>query len=131
MAKAGTGQGLLVSEAGNRQQSRLSVLVPVIVTTAEGTRRGTLEDLSLRGARLIGSTGLCLDQQVVLQWHRFHALGQVRWIEDDVCGVGFFRSLPVRDLLETRELPPHVEAELDRDVVRRTADAFVQGRVKL
>ena len=131
MTGSGKRQGLLVSEAGSRMQSRLSVHVPVIITSADGTRRGILQDLSLRGARVTGSAGLGPHQRVVLQWHRFHAAGQVCWIEQETWGVHFARALSVRDLLETRELASDQLVDRDRELVRRTADAFVRGRVAL
>lgn len=131
------GHGLLASETGSRQQSRLRVYLPAIITTADGTRHVFLQDLSLRGARLLASEGLYSGQQVLLQWHGFQALGVVRWIDGHTCGLGFYRSLPIRHLLDTRDLieaPDPIEQVNPgpgREVVRRNADAFVNGRVRL
>lgn len=122
---------MLAWEQGSRQQNRLRMRLPAVVTTPDGTRHVVLEDLSLRGARVRSEASYRPGMAVVVQWHSGQAIGTVRWVDKGVCGVGFTRSLAVSDLLSARDLEFARLAAVDRDLVRRTADAFVNGRVRL
>ena len=122
---------LLGLEFGNRQQTRLSVRLPAVVTTRDGTRRVRLEDLSIRGARVTGAAHLHSDQDVLLQWGTCEAFGLVRWAVDGTCGIRFCATVSVKQLIDARELDDRAQQPVEREVVRRTADAFVNGRVRL
>lgn len=122
---------LLGLEFGNRQQTRLSVRLPAVVTTRDGTRHVRLEDLSIRGARVSGAAQLRAEQDVLLQWGSCEAFGKIRWIDDGTCGIRFCATVSVNQLIAARELDDRAQQPVEREVVRRTADAFVNGRVRL
>ncbi|MBC2670820.1 hypothetical protein H7F53_16830 [Novosphingobium piscinae] len=109
----------------------MSVHLPAIVTTAEGTHQAVLLDLSLRGARFQGGSGHQLGQRAILQWHTYEALGTICWFEDAICGLAFDAALSIRDLLDTRNLDRAGPPGLKREAVRRMAAAFVSGGVQL
>lgn len=133
---AGRPLNLLTLEQGSRQQSRLSLQLPAVVTTRAGTRRVTLEELSTRGARFACDRPFRVGEPALLQWDRFEALGEVRWTVGGVCGLIYYNAIPVEHLLATRDLmaaqsEPARSQELDREVIRRTARAFRNGRLRI
>lgn len=114
-----------------RTESRLRVVLPAVLITRDGTRRVVLEDLSGAGARIRGDLPYRTGEDVVLQWVRFEALGIVWWSEEGDCGIRFRDPVPAADLLATRDLAEQARAPTERDLVRRTAAAFVSGRMRL
>lgn len=127
----GQKQSLLMWEQGSRQQSRLSVHLPAILTTREGTRRVMLKDLSTRGARFCSPEELNVGQDVVIQWLKFEAFGEIYWSIDGFYGIAFARPISLADLVETRDRNAIGMQPVEREVVSRTAMAFVEGRLRL
>lgn len=123
--------GRLQPATEHRSESRLHVTLPAVVTTCDGTRRVVLEDLSAGGARLRGDLPRRPGEQALLQWARFEALGVVWWSDDGDCGIRFLDPVPAADLLATRDLADQALLPTERDLVRRTAAAFVNGRMRL
>ena len=125
-------QSLLTWEHGSRQQSRLTIHLPAILTTRDGTRRVMLKDLSTRGARFTSADELSVGQEVVIQWLRFEAFGEIQWNSDGVYGVAFARSIMLSSLVETRDSNAlGIMQPIEREIVSRTALAFVEGRLRL
>ena len=124
-------QSLLAWEQGSRHQSRLSVHLPAILTTRDGTRRVTLNDLSTRGARFCSPEQLIVGQDVVIQWLRYEAFGEICWSIDGLYGIAFARSIALADLVDTFERNEGGNQPVERDIVSRTARAFVEGRLRL
>ena len=123
--------GRLQPVTEHRSESRLRVTLPAVLTTRDGTRRVVLEDLSAGGARIRGHVPHRTGEQALLQWARFEAMGLVWWSEEGDCGLRFLDPVPAADLLATRDLTDHAIPSADRDLVRRTAAAFVNGRMRL
>lgn len=117
--------------ADSRTESRLRVALPAVLTTRDGTRRVLLEDLSAKGARIRGDVPYRTGEEAVLQWSRFKALGAVWWFAEGDCGIHFFEPVPAADLLATRDLADYERPPAERDLVRRTAEAFANGRLRL
>lgn len=111
----------------NRLESRLRVRLPVKVTTRDGQRCCVLEDLSANGARVSGNACFRIGQQVVLQWGRFEAFGEVRWGDSGACGLTFYAPVPMRDLLTTRHLDDQERLAPGLQFARRPAAAAVAG----
>lgn len=124
-------QSLLTWEHGSRQQSRLTVHLPAILTTRDGTRRIMLKDLSTRGARFSMPEELSVGQDVVIQWLNFEAFGEIYWCVDGLYGVAFARHISLADLVETRDRNACGMQPVEREIVSRTALAFVEGRLRL
>jgi len=114
-----------------RSECRIRVQLPAVLTTRDGTRRVMLEDLSASGARISGPVPYQTGEEAVLQWSRFEALGQVWWFGEGDCGIRFADPVPASVLLATRDLPGCARQPGERDLVRRTAEAFVNGRMRL
>ncbi|HEY6869220.1 MAG TPA: PilZ domain-containing protein [Novosphingobium sp.] len=114
-----------------RGESRLRVGLPGVLITRDGTRRVIVADLSGAGARIRGTVPYSTGEQAMLQWARFEALGTVWWSEDGDCAIRFAEPVPAADLLATRDLADRARCPDERDLVRRTAAAFVNGRMRL
>ena len=100
--------------------------------TLDGTNRMVMADLSLSGAKLSGAMPrLRLGQQAIIQWNEFEAFGLVVWSEANRCGLTFDEPLSEQALLKTRQVHDHAPLVSDRELARRTAQEFVQGKVRL
>jgi hypothetical protein len=125
---------LTMTEAtiGRRQEARLRVRLDARLITLDGSCRAVLADISTHGARI--ATGTCTlraGQEAVLNWNRGEAFGMVVWSADGQCGLRFYDPLDQRTVLAARQLDEHSHLPDDRELVRRSAQSFVQGRGRL
>jgi hypothetical protein len=98
----------------------------------DGTQTCVLTDLSAGGARIRPAGRLREGAAAVLLWGtRFEAFGQVVWLSPRHCGIAFDEPLSDVLLQATRALDAIERLPEDRDLVRRSASAFVRGTVKL
>ncbi len=117
---------------GRRGEARLRVRLDARVITLDGTGRAVLADVSTNGARIVGATcGLRPGQEAVLQWGDREAFGVVVWSGYEQLGLRFHEPLDGRSVLATREMDERHRLPGDHELTRRSAQAFVQGGVRL
>lgn len=63
---------------------------------ARGAQPALLHDLSIQGARLSLVHAPQSDEEVVIRWACFAAVGRVAWVEGLTCGLEFDRRLDQR-----------------------------------
>ncbi len=117
--------------AGRRSRSRLRVRLPARVITRTQTGQAILADLSLTGAKVSTDAELKLGGEVVLEWGRFEAFGEVVWIRGQYCGISFFDMIEPAVLIATRDLDDRSHLPRDRDMLREVAQGWVKGGTRL
>lgn len=123
--------GALGADRGRRARSRLRVRLPVRVSTRTQTRSGILADLSLTGARILSDVELKLGAELLLEWGKFEAFGEVVWSRGQYCGISFFEMISDATLIATRNLDDAAHLPGDRDLLRQAAKSWVQGGSRL
>ncbi|MFC0687474.1 PilZ domain-containing protein [Novosphingobium clariflavum] len=121
---SGGAQGV---DRGRRARSRLRVRLPVRVVTRTQTKVGILADLSQSGAKIATDALLKVGGEVLLEWGKFEAFGEVVWTRGQYCGVAFFDPISEGILLGTRALDDNAHLPRDTDLLRQAARNWVQG----
>ncbi|BAV66294.1 PilZ domain-containing protein [Sphingobium cloacae] len=86
-----------------RARERITVEIPIVVTTVLDSLEGTIVDLSEGGAQVIGCSLPAKTQcQIDLDGHI--VFGTVRWSEEDRMGIRFPYELTEGPLLEKLEM---------------------------
>ncbi|TCM17866.1 PilZ domain-containing protein [Novosphingobium sp. PhB165] len=119
------------ADHGRRGRSRLRVRLTARVITRTQTKPAVLADLSLTGARIATEAELKPGAEVVLEWGRFEAFGEVVWCRGQYCGIAFFDMIPTATLIATRDLDDKAHLPADRDLVREVAQSWVRGKTRL
>lgn len=78
---------------GRRAYPRENIHLAARLIAARGVQPALLHDLSVKGARLSISHALQTDEEVVIRWACFSAVGRVAWVDGGVCGLEFDRQL--------------------------------------
>ncbi|MBC2667362.1 PilZ domain-containing protein [Novosphingobium flavum] len=113
---------------GRRRDARLRVRLEARLITLDGTARAVLADVSSGGARVIGRNfALRERQEAVLQWGDREAFGVIIWHDAHQCGLSFFDPLDQRAIMATRRLDERSRLPGDHELLRRSAQTFVQG----
>ncbi|RYD80093.1 MAG: PilZ domain-containing protein [Verrucomicrobiaceae bacterium] len=113
---------------GRRGRSRLKARLVARAISVSGSQRAVLNDLSLTGARLTLSEPIKAGECIVLQWGDFEAFGDVVWSSENQIGIQFDATIEPRTLIATRDLDDLERLPSDHDLVRRSAEAWVNGR---
>jgi hypothetical protein len=113
---------------GRRGRSRLKARLAARVICVSGSQRAVLNDISLTGARLTLTQPVKAGECIVLQWGNFEAFGDVVWSSQNQIGVKFDATIDPRTLIATRDLDDLERLPSDHDLVRRSAEDWVQGR---
>lgn len=96
---------------GRRAHPRASIRFEAELIAAGGAQPALLQDLSVKGAKLALARALQTDEEVVLRWACFAAVGRVAWVEGLSCGLEFDRQLDQRVVATTQassaEAPQH------------------------
>lgn len=126
---------------GRRGSGRLRVRLPVRLVTRTGTHHAVLADLSLKGAQVVASVPLPQGCEVVLEWDRFDAFGEVVWSggagaglqrgEGARCGIAFFDPIDAATLVATRVLDDGARLPREGELVRQVARRWVEGSTRL
>jgi hypothetical protein len=69
---------------------------------ARGTQPALLHDLSVQGARLSLAHPPQSDEEVIIRWACFAAVGRVAWVDGLTCGLEFDRRLDQRVVAATQ-----------------------------
>lgn len=124
---SGAGEG----DRGRRGRSRLRVRLAARIITRTETKPAILADLSLTGAKVATEAMLKLGGEVVLEWGKFEAFGEVVWIRGQYCGISFFDMIAPAVLIATRDLDDTAHLPGDRDMLREVAQGWVKGGTRL
>ncbi len=116
---------------GRRQESRLRVRLPARLVSHARTQPAILCDLSLTGARLHAAEPPRTGLEVLVEWDRFDAFGEVVWSASGVCGVHFFDPIASSVLIATRGLDDAAHLPRDRELLRQVARQWVEGSTRL
>lgn len=119
------------ADRGRRGRSRLRVRLPARLVTRTLTKQVILADLSLTGAKVATDAELKLGTEVVLEWGKFEAFGEVVWCRGQFCGIAFFDPIAQGVLLATRDLDDTSHLPRDRDMLREVAQGWVKGGTRL
>ena len=119
------------ANAGRRGRSRLRVRLPARIITRTQTAQAILADLSLTGAKVSTTAELKLGGEVVLEWGKFEAFGEVVWIRGQYCGISFFDMIAPPVLIATRDLDDTSHLPRDSDMLREVAQGWVKGGTRL
>lgn len=117
--------------AGRRGRSRLRVRLPARVVTRTQTGQAILADLSLTGAKISTDAELKLGGEVVLEWGKFEAFGEVVWVRGQYYGISFIDMIAPAVLIATRDLDDAAHLPRDRDMLREVAQSWVKGGTRL
>jgi hypothetical protein len=90
--------------SGRRAEPRAPVRLPVSVETLDGTRRVSLLEVSLSGARLEGATLPPVGKDVVLTCGSVEAFGTIAWAAGERCGVHFDDPISIPELVALRRV---------------------------
>lgn len=116
---------------GRRREARLRVRLDARFISLDGTSRAVLADISENGARLVGMAGnLRPGDEGILQWGGREAFGVVVWAAEGQFGISLYDPVPHADIVATREMDDHQRLPSEKEIVRRAARAFVQGRFR-
>jgi hypothetical protein len=85
-----------------RSRERISVEIPIVVTTVLDSLRGVIVDLSEGGAQVVGCT-LPPKSQCQIDLDGYSVFGTVRWSEEDRMGIRFPYELTEGPLFEKLE----------------------------
>jgi hypothetical protein len=96
-----------------------------------GTQQCILIDLSLSGARIQTSKPARLGDEAVLMWGSYETFGQVVWATQTHCGLALFDPITDAVLLGTRQLDQVARLPEDHDLVRNSAQSYVQSGARL
>jgi hypothetical protein len=119
-------------QRGRRDAARLRLRLAARLVLLDGTQHCILTDLSASGARIHPSDAVSVGAQAVLMWgSRFEGFGEVVWVSARECGIAFDERLRDGVLQATRQLNEMERLPEDRDLVRRSAQAFVRSGVRL
>ncbi len=116
---------------GRRGRSRLHIRLLARITTRTRTLRGVLRDLSLTGAGLQIADGIAIGEDVLIEWGRFEAFGQVVHVRRNLCGVNFDECILPSVLLATRDMDDAERLPRDIDLAREDARNWVEGITRL
>ena len=97
-----------------RAHPRLRVRVPARLISFDGFLPATLLNLSHSGARIRTFRPVTF-REAALQWLDYEAFGQIVWQANDMFGFAFETRLPVRCLMDTRNVPAELAADLFPD----------------
>jgi hypothetical protein len=89
---------------GRRAEVRAPVRLPVSVETLDGTKRISLLEVSLNGARLEGAGLPPVGRGIVLLCGEVEAFGTIVWAAGDRRGMHFDEPLGVSDLVALRRV---------------------------
>lgn len=81
---------------------RESIHVEAQLIAARGSQPALLHDLSVQGARLSLTHAPQTDEEVVVRWACFAAVGRVAWVDGRICGIEFDRQLDERVVATTQ-----------------------------
>lgn len=101
-------------DIARRNHPRLRVRIPARLISLDGFLPATILDLSHKGARLRTFRPVSF-REAALQWLDYEAFGRVAWQTHDVCGITFENQLPVRCLMDTRNVPDELATDLFPD----------------
>jgi PilZ domain-containing protein len=90
--------------SGRRAELRAPVRLLVSVETLDGTRRVSLLEVSLSGARLEGETLPPVGKDVVLTCGSVEAFGTIVWAAGERCGVHFDDPIGIPELVALRRV---------------------------
>lgn len=125
-------QSDLSLQRGRRTNPRLRLRLTARAVLLEGTRPCILTDLSASGARVLVDRRLRIGNQVMLSWgHGLEAFGDIVWATPTECGIVFDEVLGETVLHAARRLGDSDRLPDDRELTRRTADAFVRRAARL
>lgn len=85
-----------------RAYPRENIYLEARLIAARGAQPAVLHDLSVKGARLSLAHALQTDEEVVVRWACFAAVGRVAWVDGGVCGLEFDRQLDERVVATTQ-----------------------------
>jgi len=97
-----------------RAHPRLRVRVPARLISFDGFLPVTILNLSHSGARIRTFRPVTF-REAELQWLDYEAFGQIVWQASDVFGFAFESRLPVRCLMDTRNIPAELAVDLFPD----------------
>lgn len=97
-----------------RNHPRLRVRIPARLISLDGFLPATILDLSHKGARLRTFRPVSF-REAAVQWLDYEAFGRVAWQRQDICGITFEDQLPVRCLMDTRNVPAELAMDLFPD----------------
>lgn len=87
---------------GRRAYPRENIHFEAQVVAADGMQPALLHDLSVKGARLSLARAPQTEEEVVVRWACFAAVGRVAWVEGSTCGLEFDRQLDARVVVATQ-----------------------------
>jgi hypothetical protein len=117
---------------GRRREARLRVRLAARYISLDGSRNTILADISEHGARMHGPLpGGRPGAEVILQWPGGELFGTVVWIAPDQWGMAFYDPLTPAEIQRARLIDERHRLPDDRERVRQSAQAFVQGKVRL
>lgn len=85
-----------------RSHPRENIHLAAQFIAARGAQPALLHDLSVQGARLSLVHAPQTDEEVVIRWACFAAVGRVAWVEGLTCGLKFDRQLDERVVATTQ-----------------------------
>jgi hypothetical protein len=85
-----------------RAYPREDIHLAAQVIAARGAQPALLHDLSVQGARLSLTHAPQTDEEVIIRWACFAAVGRVAWVEGLTCGLEFDRQLDERVVATTQ-----------------------------
>lgn len=119
-------------QRGRRDAARLRLRLAARLVLLDRTQHCILTDLSAGGARIQPGDAVSLGAQAVLMWGSgLEGFGEVVWVSARECGIAFDERLRDRVLQATRQLNEIERLPDDRDLVRRSAQAFVRSGIRL
>ena len=80
---------------GNRKAARLAMALDAGLVLPERSARCVVENVSRTGCRLRISEPPRIDATVLVRIERIEALGRVKWVHGQFCGIRFDQPLPV------------------------------------
>lgn len=86
---------------GRRAYTRETIDLGAELIAVRGAQPGLLHDLSVKGAKLSIAHAPQTDEEVVLRWGCFAAVGRVAWVDRGTCGLEFDRQLDERVVAAT------------------------------
>lgn len=87
---------------GRRAYPRENIHLEAELIAARGAQPALLHDLSVKGAKLSLAHAPQTDEEVVVRWACFTAVGRVAWVDRGTCGLEFDRQLDERVVATTQ-----------------------------
>ena len=87
-----------------------------------------LIDLSTTGARIASNNLPKVGTEAMLHWDRYEAFGEVVWAEGVQFGIAFDDPITEQEVLATRELDDVAHLPHDKELLRRAAQEWVEGK---